>query len=102
MGCSRLKEAEKSSCFRVTTKSGKNLGGVCIAPGKNVGERDVIYIKDDVARSMRSTTELVNTLLKEGADLNDIDKTVSWMRETMQPVPSPPKTQQSNTTQRGT
>ena len=34
---------------------------------------------------MRSPTELVNTLLKEGGDLDTIDRTVTWMRKRMEP-----------------
>jgi hypothetical protein len=80
-------EDEAESCLRITTRNGKNLGGVCIAPGKNAGERDIIFIKDNAARSLRSPTELVNTLLKEGGDLDTIDRTVTWMRKRMESGP---------------
>lgn len=81
-----MSESEADSCFRITTRNGKHLGGVCVAPGKNASERDIIFIKDNTARSMRSPTELVNTLLKEGGDLDTIDRTVTWMRKRIEPA----------------
>ncbi len=73
--------SEERSCFRIEIGN-KNLM-VCVSPSKNAGEMDIILINDNAARSMRSMTELVNMLLKEGAGLDIIDETITQIRRRM-------------------
>ena len=56
---------ETCPCADVKNENGELIGGVCIVTGKDMGKKDIIYMeKEGNARSLRSTTELINTLRK--------------------------------------
>jgi len=56
---------------------------ICILPSKDFGRRDIILIdyKERQARSVRSTTELANILLKRGIDKDDLSRVMSFIGE---------------------
>lgn len=58
-------------CFKVKTKDKDCM--VCILPNKRGNGMDLILVKDHVARSMRSTTELLNNLTELGIEFEQID-----------------------------
>jgi len=62
-GCKRVRESERSSCKKVDDHT-----YVCVVVSKDFGKRDIIIIdyRAKQARSLRSTTELANQLLKRG------------------------------------
>lgn len=59
-----LNEKNKErSCLDIKNNKGKPVGCVCVVAGKDYRKKDIIIMpRDKPARSVRSTTELINKL----------------------------------------
>ena len=53
---------------------------VLIMPDKDNKGNDLILMEESRARSMRSTTELVNNLLKSGVTKNELNQVFNFMK----------------------
>jgi len=56
------KEDKFGGCLSVDKEKGIS---VCILPSKDFGKRDIIIVTKEGAKAVRSTTELVNKLIKD-------------------------------------
>ena len=62
-------------------KEGKPVGRVCVGPSKDMEERDIIifFKNEGRARSVRSTTELINKLAKAKVPEKEIFDTYEFV-----------------------
>ena len=65
---------------------GDKEASVCVAPSKDLGEKDIIWVEDGKAKSLRSTTEVVNKALICGADMKNIDDILVNLNKELRPI----------------
>ncbi len=64
----------------VRNRYGEVVGKVLIMPDKNNKGSDLILMEDNKARSMRSTTELVNNLLKNNVSDEELKLVFNFIK----------------------
>ncbi len=72
----------RRSCKAMEGADGERLGYVCVMPQKDLEKNDIIFDPTgEEARSMRSTTELINTLKKREVPEESVIETLEFVSE---------------------
>jgi len=75
----KIKENETESCLDIKNKEGRPLGCVCVIASKDFRKKDLVIMpKDKPAKSVRSTTELINNLNNLGVTFEERKKIIDF------------------------
>ena len=82
-------DEDNKSCMDVKNEEGEVIGAVCIATGKDFGKKDIIYMqKQNNAYSVRSVTELLNKVAKNGVPFEERKSILDFASERLRALES--------------